>query len=116
MSARAWLVLALLPYLALAGFDGWLHEKARRVPRLEQFLHALLFVSFVALLFGVFGARPGFALAALAVFVPAACADEFGFHAALERRERRVHHAAYACFAGFVALAFALGALVWPWA
>jgi hypothetical protein len=109
------LFASLLPYLALSAYDGWLHEKARRVPRAEQALHATLFVSAAALIIGAFTARPGIALAGLAAFVPAACADEFGFHGMLERRERRLHHLAYACFAGFVAVAVALGALRWPW-
>lgn len=109
------LALAFLPYLALAGWDGWLHEKARRVPRVEQALHAVLFLSVAALWFGLYHRRPDWALPALAAFALAACADEFGFHAALERRERRLHHAAYACFAGFVAVAAAQGALAWPW-
>jgi hypothetical protein len=31
---------ALVPYLVLVSVDSWMHEKARRVPRLEQFFHA----------------------------------------------------------------------------
>lgn len=109
MSPKTVLAFALLPYLGLAAWDGWLHEKARRVPRVEQALHGVLGLSFVALLFGVFAERPAWVVPALAVFAVAACADEFGFHASLERRERRLHHAAYACFAGFVALGVGLG-------
>ena len=108
------LFASLLPYLALSAWDGWLHEKARRVPRVEQWLHALLFVSAGALIFGAFTVRPLVALAGLAVFAPAALADELGFHGGLDSRERRLHHVAYACFAGFVAMAAWLGALRWP--
>ena len=108
------LLASLVPYLVLSGWDGWLHEKARRVPRVEQALHATLFVAAAALIFGVFTARPWFAVPGLALFAPAAFADEFGFHGGLDRRERRLHHVAYACFAGFVALAAWLGALRWP--
>ena len=50
------LFASLVPYLGLSAYDGWLHEKARRVPRLEQGLHALLFVSAVALIYGLFAA------------------------------------------------------------
>jgi hypothetical protein len=114
ISQKGLLFASLLPYLALSAYDGWLHEKARKVPRAEQALHATLFVSAAALIFGVFTARPWFALVGLVGFAPAACADEFGFHGMLERRERRLHHVAYACFAGFVAVAAGLGALRWP--
>jgi|CXWL01.1.fsa_nt_gi hypothetical protein len=107
------LVLCLLPYLGLAAYDGWLHEKARRVPRIEQGLHGVLFVSAVSIIVGIFTARPWLALPAIAVFAAAACADEFGFHAPLEQRERRLHHVAYASFAGFLSVAFWLGALTW---
>jgi hypothetical protein len=104
------LAASLVPYLALSAYDGWLHEKARRVPRFEQVLHGLLAISATALVFGLFTARPWLAWPGLAVFVPAALADELGWHGALEHRERRLHHVAYASFAGFVAVAYALGA------
>lgn len=111
---KALLAASLLPYLVLALYDGWLHEKARRVPRVEQVLHGTLFVTGVAFVFGVFTARMWLALPTLAVFACAAFADETGFHALLEARERRLHHVAYACFAGFVAVAVGIGALWWP--
>jgi hypothetical protein len=104
------LAASLVPYLALSAYDGWLHEKARRVPRVEQALHGVLFVSAVALIYGLFSGRAWLAWPGLAVFVPAALADELGWHGPLERRERRLHHVAYASFAGFVAVAFVLGA------
>lgn len=108
------LVLSLLPYLALAAWDGWLHEKARRVPRVEQALHGLLFMSAACIIFGVFSGRSLLALVAIAVFALAAAADELGFHGPLEQRERRLHHVAYASFAGFLGVAFWIGALQWP--
>ncbi len=108
------LVASLLPYLSLALYDGWLHEKTRRVPRVEQTLHGTLFVTGTAFVFGVFTVRMWLALPALAVFACAALADEWGFHAPLEARERRLHHIAYACFAGFIAVAVGIGALRWP--
>lgn len=113
-SQKGLLLASLLPYLALSAYDGWLHEKARRVPRIEQLLHAALALSAAALIFGLFAGRAWLALPALAVFVPAACADELGFHGMLESRERRLHHVAYASFAGFVLVAAWLGALRWP--
>ena len=108
------LFASLLPYLALSAYDGWLHEKARRVPRMEQVLHATLALSAATLIYALFFDRPWLAVPALAVFVPAACADEFGFHGLLEQRERRLHHVAYASFAAFVLVASWLGALRWP--
>jgi hypothetical protein len=111
---HAILFASLAPYLALSAYDGWLHEKARRVPRAEQVLHALLALSAIALIFGLFTDRPWFAWPGLAVFVPAAIADERGFHGLLEPRERRLHHVAYACFAGFIGVAAWLGALRLP--
>jgi len=108
------LVLSLLPYLALAAYDGWLHEKARRVPRFEQALHGLLFVSAASIIIGVFTGRSLLAMIAMGVFAVAAAADELGFHGPLDRRERRLHHVAYASFAGFLGVAFWLGAVQWP--
>jgi hypothetical protein len=108
------LLASLLPYLALAGYDGWLHEKARKVPRAEQALHAAIALSLVALCAGLFLDFARWVLPALAAFVLAAAVDELGFHAPLERRERRLHHAAYACFALFAAVAWQFGALRWP--
>lgn len=108
------LVLSLLPYLVLAAWDGWLHEKARRVPRFEQVLHGLLFVSAASIVVGVFSGRSLLAVVAIGVFAVAAAADEFGFHGALDRRERRLHHVAYASFAGFLGVASWIGALSWP--
>ena len=109
------LFASLVPYLALSAYDGWLHEKARRVPRFEQVLHALLALSAIAIIFGIFTGRPWLSLPGLAVFAPAAIADEAGFHGPLERRERRLHHVAYASFAGFLLVAAGLGALRLPW-
>jgi hypothetical protein len=108
------LVAAFLPYLALAAYDGWLHEKARRVPRPEQVLHGLIALGVVGVCIGIFGDRGTLAWSALAVFALAGGADELGFHAPLPTRERRLHHAAYACFAGFIGVALALGALPLP--
>jgi hypothetical protein len=107
-----WFVGAsFLPYLALALYDGWMHEKARRVPMVEQGLHAVLALSIIALVTGMVLDAQRVAWAALAVFVLAALADEFGFHGALSRRERGVHFAAWAALALFVIAAYRWGAL-----
>ena len=107
------MMAALAPYLALAAWDGWLHEKARQVPTVEKLLHAILAVAGVVLVSALFLGRPGFALAGLAVFVVASAIDEFGFHALLALRERRLHFAAYACFAGFIGVSVWRGAMPW---
>jgi hypothetical protein len=97
-----WLALVLLPYASLALYDGWLHERARRVPRIEQWLHAGAFCSLIVFVGAAFRAQTQLALVALAVFAPIAATDEFGFHAQLAQRERRVHFAAYAALCVFV--------------
>jgi hypothetical protein len=107
------MLAALAPYVALAGYDGWLHEKARRVPAPEKILHALLAVSGVALVSALFVGRSLVALPALLVFAIASAIDEFGFHGLLAAHERRLHFAAYACFAGFVGVSFWRGAMAW---
>jgi len=99
---------ALSPYAALVGFDAWMHERARHVPRLEKGLHyaaAMLFIGFVVSVFRD-ATRP--ALALLAAFVAVAAWDEIGFHAPLEARERRVHFLSYAALAVFVGAWYAL--------
>ena len=113
VSQQQLLILGFAPYLGLALYDGWLHEKARRVPMGEQLLHATVFVALIALWVGLWRA-PALVWPALALFAVAAFLDEFGYHGMLESRERRLHFAAYACFAGFVAWAAWLGALPAP--
>lgn len=97
-----WLALAFAPYATLAGYDGWLHEKARSVPRVEQALHAGLAIALIA--FGVFVVRAQTlpALIALGLFAIILLFDELGFHAPLAWRERRVHWLADTALAGFV--------------
>lgn len=111
---QRWMAAALVPYLALAGYDGWLHEKARQVPRVEKILHALLAVAGVVMVCALFKDRPDVATIALAVFAAATVWDEAGFHGPLAARERRLHFAAYACLSGFLGVAAWRGALAWP--
>ena len=105
------LLVSLAPYLCLALYDTWLHERARRVAVREQAFHAASFVSFVFLMAGLFFDHPGFVWPSLAGFALASLWDEIGFHRGLPRRERGLHFAAYACFAGFVAVAYRIEAL-----
>lgn len=104
------LLISFLPYLSLAAYDGWLHEKARKVPMLEQCFHATLAISLAAFVWSLFSNHRQYAVPALCVFTVAALIDELGFHGQLERRERKLHHLAYACFAMFVAVALGLKA------
>ena len=43
-----WLGIALVPYFALAGVDFWMHERGRRVPRVEQWVHAGLALTMIS--------------------------------------------------------------------
>jgi hypothetical protein len=100
---NAWLGLALLPYLVVAGVDAWMHERGRRVPRAEQFAHAGLAVTMAVFLAAVFGGKPFVAISALVVFLGFLVWDETAFHASIGAAERRVHAVSWAALAGFVA-------------
>lgn len=104
-----WLVIALLPYAALAAFDAWLHEKSREVPRVEKWLHAGLALSLIVFLGAVFRSETTLAFFALGALVPLGVADEAGFHGGLAIRERRVHFASYAALGVFVLVWLGLG-------
>jgi hypothetical protein len=106
---RWWMLAGFGPYLAVALYDGWLHEKARRVPFAEQCFHAAIAVSLCVLWWALHAERPQAAIAALAAFAVAASVDEFRFHGALSRHERRLHFLGYACFAGFAVVVYRLG-------
>src|SRR5437867_1726216 len=62
-----WLGLALVPYLAAVGVDAWMHERSRRVPRVEQWIHAGLALAMAVFLGAVFAGRAAPAVAALAI-------------------------------------------------
>ena len=102
-----WLALALLPYGALAGYDTWMHARARRVPRIEQWLHLGLGITLITFLVGAFRGNTPLALGGLAPFIVLLAWDAFGYHAVLDAKERRVHAWAYAAFGLFV--------VVWMW-
>jgi hypothetical protein len=98
---------SLVPYVALVSVDAWMHERARQVPRLEQFFHAIAAVFFLGFAIAVFNDATAPALALLAAFVICTACDELGFHRHLEKRERRIHFGAYAALALFL--------LAWCW-
>ena len=93
---------ALVPYVTLVGVDTWMHERERRVPRLERVLHYTAGMLFLAFVVAVFRDAAGAALALLALFVAVAAWDELGFHRRLDARERRVHFVSYVALALFV--------------
>jgi len=97
-----WLGVALVPYLAAAGVDAWMHERGRRVPRVEQWLHAGLAAGMAAFLVAVFAGRPAAAGAALAAFLALLAWDEIGFHKGIAPAERRVHVISWLLLAVFV--------------
>lgn len=86
------LAVALVPYLALVLVDGWMHEKSRQVPRIEQWIHAAIFLLIGVFLVAVFLDRTMIAAATLLVVIPCLAVDEFGFHGGLAVRERRIHY------------------------
>jgi hypothetical protein len=102
-----WLGLAALPYLALAGVDAWMHERARKVPALERAIHYVSAVALIGFIAGALRGQRSLAVSSLAVFVALLAFDEVGFHARIARSERRLHFAAYG------ALAFLI--VVWQW-
>ena len=98
-----WLGLALLPYLAAAGADAWMHERGRQVPRVEQWLHAGLAATMALFLAAVFAGRIRVALGALAAFAVLLAGDELGYHAKIGIAERRLHSVSWLALAGFLA-------------
>ena len=102
-----WVLVAALPYIAIAAYDFRIHETDRRVPTAERACHA---VTITAILLFLLLAALGMNIAAavtLVVMLIAAAIDEFQFHAYLEAYERNVH------FMGGVAWMFCIG--VWLW-
>jgi len=102
-----WVLLAALPYAAIAAYDFRLHDTDRQVPQAERACHAtvitsvLLFLSLAAL------GKNLAAAVALVVLLLAAIVDEVIFHADLHAHEKRLH------YLGGAALAFCIG--VWLW-
>ena len=107
------LSLGVLPYLGLVSYDLWLHESARRVPKVEQVLHALLIVGLGGFIVTAIAGHAAIAGACLAVSLPLAVADELGFHRHLDRHERRLHLAEGAALVFFTALWLASEMVAW---
>lgn len=105
---NVWLGLALLPYLAVAGVDAWMHERGRRVPRIEQWIHAGLALAMLGFLAAVFAGHSAIAWAVLACFLALLAWDEIAFHGSIGARERGVHAVSWAALAGFVAVWWAI--------
>jgi hypothetical protein len=94
--------IGVLPYLGTAAIDAWMHERARKVPRIEQLLHAALAITFSAFLILVFLQRNVAALVWLAVFLACLVFDELGYHHGLAHNERRVHVISWAALLLFI--------------
>jgi hypothetical protein len=101
------LSVALAPYLGFVAIDAWMHEKARRVPAVEQWLHAAIALAIGAFFVAAFLGANIVAGILLLLSLPLMATDEFGFHGHLSRRERLVHLAE-----GFSLIVFVL---VWIW-
>jgi len=85
------LSIALAPYLGFVAIDAWMHEKARRVPRAEQWLHGGIAFTIGAFFVLVFSGADIAAGILLLLSLPMMVVDEIGFHGHLSRRERLVH-------------------------
>jgi hypothetical protein len=99
--------IGLLPYLGVAGIDTWMHERARKVPRIEQLLHVALAITFTGFAGYAFLQRNVAATSWLAAFLGCLAYDEFGFHRGLAANERRVHIISWAALLLFI--------VVWRW-
>jgi hypothetical protein len=101
------LSIALAPYLGFVAVDAWMHEKIRRVPKVEQWLHAGTALAIGAYFVAAFLDAEIFAGILLLLALPLMAVDEIGFHGHLSRRERLVHLAEGLSLIVFV--------LVWLW-
>ena len=102
-----YVLLAAIPYLAIAGYDFWLHETDRQVPRDESLFHAVVALGVTVFLIAATLGQHLVAGIALGLLLPAAIIDELWFHGGLDPREHRLH------FLGGLALAFCIGVWVW---
>ena len=105
--ANSWVLVAAAPYLAIAGYDFWLHETDRTVPRVEGWLHAGIAVGVTAFLTAAALGYNLLAAVSLLILLVAAVVDEVRFHADLAAHEKRLH------YVGGLALAFCIG--IWLW-
>jgi hypothetical protein len=105
--SNSWVLPAAIPYIAVAGYDFYLHGTDRRVPRTERMYHAIIISSVILFLTLASLGKNMAAGAVLIVLLVAAAVDELKYHGDLESHERRLH------FVGGGALAFCIG--VWLW-
>ena len=102
-----WVLVAALPYIAIAAYDFRIHETDRSVPAAERACHAVTITTVLLfLLLAALGQNAAAGLT-LVVMLMAASIDEFQFHADLDPHERRLH------FMGGAAWLFCIG--VWLW-
>ena len=102
-----WVPVAAIPYLTIAGYDFWLHETDRQVPKAERAFHAVVITAVVTFLASATLGWNLVAKVALFILLPAAAVDEFRFHGDLDAHERRIH------FLGGAALAACIGVWIW---
>lgn len=102
-----WVLLAAIPYVAIAAYDFRIHDTDRRVPPVERTCHAVVISSVMLFLILAATGLNASAVVVLVILLIAAVIDELAFHADLDVRERRLH------FVGGAALAFCIG--VWFW-
>lgn len=105
--ANVWVLLAAVPYLAIAGYDFWLHETDRQVPRGESYYHGAIILGVSTFLVTAALGWNVAATVALLVLIVAATVDELRYHSDLDVREKRLH------YFGGLALTFCIG--VWLW-
>lgn len=79
-----------------------MHERSRRVPKLEQWIHAGLGVTIGLFFTMVFRGESQFALASLTGFAVLVAFDELQFHQGIATREKRIHQASWVALAVFV--------------
>jgi len=85
------LSIALAPYIGFVAVDAWMHEKARRVPKTEQWLHGGIVLALGAFFVAAFLGANWIAGVLLVLTLPLMAVDEIGFHGHLSKRERLVH-------------------------
>lgn len=112
LAARAVIAAALVPFLAYAARDQLLHLRIRKVPLLENVIHAVLAV----LLTGVIGEAftfdsRGVIFGAIA-FVATGALDEFVYHRGIPEQESDVHAKEHFALLGFIVVALGVAQVV----
>lgn len=105
--ANKWVLLAAIPYIAIAAYDFRIHDTDRRVPPVERACHAIIITSVVLFLVLAAVGQNFSAAVVLVIMLIAAVIDEFVFHADLDAHEKRLHTM------GGTALAFCIGVWIW---